>query len=117
MDFPSRLSDSIPRRNREGLPYGQSSMEATTRERIADMLRAEPASASELAAELAIPTPQVYEHVRHVAQSVGGDEQFLVAAPECRDCGFDDFDDPIGNPSKCPDCKSEALSDARFTIE
>jgi len=59
----------------------------------------------------------VYEHLEHVAQSVDGDEQFLVAPPECRNCGFDGFDDPLNYPSRCPDCKDEAIAEPTFTIE
>ncbi len=89
----------------------------TTREQIADALESEPATADELAEQFAIPTPQVYEHVRHIAQSSDGSVEFLIAPPTCGDCGFDDFDDPLGNPSKCPSCRSEALEGAAFLLE
>lgn len=90
----------------------------TTRQRIADALREQPHTASELSARVGVPTAAVHEHVRHVAKTLEGtDEQLLVAPPECTDCGFDGFDDPLGAPSKCPECKSEALSEAVFTVE
>lgn len=88
----------------------------TTRERIADELREEPATAAQLAATLEVPEPQVYGHLEHVAASVGDDEQFLVAPPKCRDCGFDRFDDPVNDPSQCPSCRSGNLAPARFTV-
>ena len=90
--------------------------ERTTRQRIAAALRDAPATASDLAAEFAIPTPQVYDHVEHVARSANEGE-LLVAPPECRDCGFDGFDDPVNAPSRCPECRSENLSEPVFTIE
>ncbi|WP_313690949.1 transcriptional regulator [Halorarum halobium] len=90
--------------------------ERTTRERIADDLRAEALTAPELSARLAVPTAQVYDHVRHVARSLD-EEELLVAPPECRDCGFSGFDDPANAPSRCPDCRSESLTDATFTID
>ncbi|WP_058365287.1 transcriptional regulator [Haloparvum sedimenti] len=92
-------------------------MEPTTRQRIADRLREGPATASDLASALELPTPVVYEHVEHVAQSVGEGEQFLVAPPACRDCGFDGFDDPVNEPSRCPECKSERIAEPEFLVD
>ena len=92
-------------------------MEATTRQQIAARLRTEPATASELAASLSVPTPVVYDHLEHVSRSVGTDETFLVAPPKCRNCGFDGFDDPINYPSRCPDCTHERLEEPTFVIE
>jgi predicted Zn-ribbon and HTH transcriptional regulator len=99
----------------------------TTRQRIADALREEPRTASDLAEALSLPTPVVYEHLEHVSQSVadgeaGGDgdrsagEEFLVAPPTCRECGFDGFDDPVNEPSRCPECKNERIEEPGFVI-
>ena len=91
----------------------------TTRQRIADRLREGPATASDLGETLSLPTPVVYDHVEHVSRSVDAgdaDEAFLVAPPECRDCGFDGFDDPINEPSRCPECKSERIEEPAFVI-
>ncbi|WP_434522231.1 transcriptional regulator [Halorubrum sp. AS12] len=100
----------------------------TTRQRIADALREEPRTASDLAAALSLPTPVVYEHLEHVSRSVAdgeepgsngaGDEgeEFLVAPPTCRECGFDRFDDPVNEPSRCPECKSERIEEPAFVI-
>ena len=93
----------------------------TTRQRIADALREEPRTASDLAATLSLPTPTVYEHLEHVSQSIteadgGGDEEFLVAPPTCRECGFDGFDDPVNEPSRCPKCKCERIEEPAFVI-
>ncbi|GAB3680891.1 transcriptional regulator [Salinarchaeum chitinilyticum] len=92
--------------------------EQTTRERIAERLREGPASASDLAEGFTIPTDVAIDHVRHVAATLDGtDEQVVVAPPECRDCGFDGFDDPANRPSRCPECKSESLDEPTFAIE
>ena len=97
----------------------------TTRQRIADALREEARTASDLAATLSLPTPVVYEHLEHVSRSVregNGDgegsegEEFLVAPPTCRECGFDGFDDPVNEPSRCPECKSERIEEPAFVI-
>jgi hypothetical protein len=90
----------------------------TTRERIADALRESDATASELAERFSLARSSALSHVRHVARSVDGTaETFLVRPPSCRDCGFDDFDDPLNLPSRCPECKSEAITEPAFRIE
>ena len=91
----------------------------TTRQRIADFLRREPASASALAAEFGITTASALSHVEHVARSLegAGEERLLVAPPECRHCGFSGFDDLTNRPSRCPECKSENVAEPAFTIE
>ncbi|WP_049971235.1 transcriptional regulator [Haladaptatus cibarius] len=89
----------------------------TTREQIADFLRETPAAPSTLAVEFDITPGSALRHAKHIARSVeSGDEQLLVAPPECRDCGFDRFDDPANRPSRCPECKSEAIDEPTFTI-
>jgi len=90
----------------------------TTRERMADRLRSEALSAGALATEFDVTTAAALDHVRHIARSLEStDEQLLVAPPECRDCGFDGFDDPVNRPSRCPECKSEAVEEPVFTVE
>jgi predicted Zn-ribbon and HTH transcriptional regulator len=90
----------------------------TTRERVADALREDPATVSELSKRVGAPRSAVYDHLRHIARSLDGtDEQFLVAPPECTDCGFADFDDPVNYPSRCPACRSERIEEAVFTVE
>lgn len=89
----------------------------TTRQRITDALRESEATASELAARVDVPVPVVYDHVSHVAQSLSAtDEELLVAPPTCRRCGFDGFDDPANQPSRCPECRSEDVAEPVFTI-
>jgi predicted Zn-ribbon and HTH transcriptional regulator len=90
--------------------------EETTRERIASHLRETTAPASALAREFDVTASAAIDHVRHVARSLT-DEQLLVAPPECQDCGFDEFDDPANRPSRCPECKSEAVDEPEFRIE
>jgi predicted Zn-ribbon and HTH transcriptional regulator len=92
--------------------------EATTRERMADHLREDAAALGSLANEFDVPVSTATDHVRHLARSLEhDDEQLLVAPPECRDCGFDAFDDPVNRPSRCPACKSESVDEPAFRIE
>jgi predicted Zn-ribbon and HTH transcriptional regulator len=93
-------------------------MESTTRERIADALRDAPATVSALSARVGTSRSAVYDHLRHVERSVSdGDERLLVSPPTCRDCGFDGFDHPLDDPSRCPDCRSEDVAEPTFLID
>lgn len=90
----------------------------TTRRRLADQLRESPATPSELAAEFDLTPDAVLSHLEHVARSVESDGgRLLVAPPACRDCGFDDFDDLLNRPSRCPSCKSESVTEPTVAVE
>lgn len=92
--------------------------ERTTRQRIADVLRERSATPSDLAAAFDTTVDAVLTHVDHVAKSLdGADEELLAAPPECRTCGFADFDDLLNVPSRCPECKREDVAEPAFTIE
>jgi predicted Zn-ribbon and HTH transcriptional regulator len=90
----------------------------TTRQRMLDALRERPDTPSGLAEEFGVSRGTVLTHVRHLSQTLEGtDETLLVKPPECRECGFDDFDDPVNVPSRCPECKSEGIEEPAFTVE
>ncbi|WP_136718112.1 transcriptional regulator [Halorientalis salina] len=96
----------------------EAKTDQTTRERVADRLREEALTAAAIARDFEIQASTAVSHVEHIAQSLDStDEQLLVAPPTCRDCGFDDFDDLINRPSRCPDCKSESVEEPAFRIE
>lgn len=90
----------------------------TTRERIADTLRDRPDTPSGLSAEFSLSRGSILSHVQHVARSLDGtDEDLLVRPPACRECGFDEFDEPVNVPSRCPECKHEGIEEPAFRIE
>ncbi|MEF8812407.1 MAG: transcriptional regulator [Halovenus sp.] len=90
----------------------------TTRQRMRDRLCEETLTAGALAREFKIRTVEALDHVEHIAQSLEEtDEQLLAAPPECRECGFDEFDDIANRPSRCPACKSESVEEPAFRIE
>jgi len=93
--------------------------DSTRREQLTDRLIEEQATASELADELATPVSTIYTDIQHVARSTryADDAEFLVAPPECANCGFSGYDDPINYPSRCPECRSENIEEAVFKIE
>ena len=90
----------------------------TTRQRIADRLREEALAAGAIAAAFDIQTATAVTHVEHIAQSLEHtDEQLLVAPPTCRECGFDEFDDLLNRPGRCPECKAESVEEPTFRID
>lgn len=90
----------------------------TTRRRLASRVRETPATPSELAREFDLTTAVVLSHLEHVARSLDAtNERVLVAPPTCRACAFDDFDDPLNVPSRCPSCKHEGIDEPTVTIE
>ncbi len=96
----------------------EAKTDRTTRQRVTDRLREEPMAAAAIAREFDIVTSTALTHVEHIAQSLEHtDEQLLVAPPTCRDCGFEEFDDLVNRPSRCPECKSEDVGEPIFRIE
>ncbi len=90
----------------------------TTRQRITDRLREQPLTASAIAREFEITAANGLTHVEHIAKSLDGtDEQLLVAPPTCSECGFEEFDDLINRPSRCPECKSESIEEPAFRVD
>jgi len=92
--------------------------EGTTRERIRDALADRAMTPRDLAAEFDVTPSAALDHVRHVARSLAdADADLLVRPAECRDCGFDGFDDPLNRPSRCPECRSERVADPAVRID
>ena len=93
--------------------------DSTRREQLAETLSEEQATTRELAAELDRPVSTIYTDLKHVARSIRytDDTEFLVAPPECTNCGFSAYDDPVNYPSRCPECRSESIEEAVFKIE
>jgi hypothetical protein len=89
----------------------------TTRQRIADRLRDDALQAGAIAREFEIQASDALGHVEHISKSLDStDEQLLVAPPTCDDCGFDAFDDLVNRPSRCPECKSESVTEPAYRI-
>jgi predicted Zn-ribbon and HTH transcriptional regulator len=77
-------------------------------------------SARDLAHRLGVSERQIEEHLAHIAKSVGHDRhgRFLLEPSACEDCGFTFRGRTrLTRPSRCPRCRSEAISPPRFSIE
>lgn len=90
----------------------------TARARLRDVLAPEPQSARELSQRASLSDKEVIEHLKHLAQSLAAEGQKLGILPaRCKRCGFH-FEAELARarPSRCPQCKSERIEAARFSL-
>lgn len=81
-----------------------------------ELLRKRDATASEASRALGVTESEVYGHLEEFRRSLRHrDESLMVLPPECMECGFSEFTDSL-NPSRCPECRSERLSEPVFKI-
>ncbi|MDE3018645.1 MAG: transcriptional regulator [Nitrospirota bacterium] len=77
-------------------------------------------SSRQLAELVGIPERQVEDHLSHLIKSLGRDRarRFVMDPSACQDCGFVFRERTrLTKPSRCPRCRSEAVSPPRFGIE
>jgi predicted Zn-ribbon and HTH transcriptional regulator len=94
--------------------------ERTPRQRIMDLLTISPMSSRRLAEVVGITERQVEEHLRHIAKSAARERSthFAIEPSECQGCGFVFRDrSRLTRPSRCPRCRSEAITAPRYSIE
>ena len=90
----------------------------TVRQRIAELLRESELTAHEISRQASVAERDVAEHLRHLEHSLlHSGERLRVLAPHCVKCDFAfDHREKHGRPSRCPRCKSERVSKARFSV-
>lgn len=94
--------------------------ERTVRQRMIELLTETRLSSYQLAQLLGIPERRVEEHLPHIIKSLARDRsrRFVLAPSACSDCGFLFRDrTKLTKPSRCPKCRSEAVSVPRFGID
>jgi len=91
----------------------------TARRALRAALGSEPQSAKELSALLGIAEKEVLEHLEHLERSLKSEGHELAVLPaRCLACGFSfRTRDRLKRPSRCPECKSERIEAARFSLE
>jgi hypothetical protein len=92
----------------------------TLRQQIAQALTGARYSARDLAHRLGVSERQVEEHLAHIARSVNRERKgrFLLEPSVCQECEFVFRGRTrLTRPSRCPHCRSEAISEPRFGIE
>ena len=92
----------------------------TVRQQIQKVITGTRCSARDLAHRLGISERQVEEHLAHIARSVHRERQgrFLLDPSICQGCDFVFRGRTrLTRPSRCPKCRSEAITAPRFGIE
>ena len=95
-------------------------MDRTPRQRIADLLAFAPMTTQQIAAVVKMSERQVEEHLGHIMKTVARDRalRFVLHPSACKECEFVFRDrSRITRPSRCPRCRSESLTDPRFSVE
>ncbi len=95
-------------------------LERTPRQRIMELLTGTRRTTHQLAQMLAIPERQVEGHLIHVVKSITRDKtrRFILEPSHCQDCNFVFRNRRrLTRPSRCPHCRSEAITAPRYGID
>lgn len=95
------------------------SPEQTPRRRIIDLLTGTLLSSHQLAQLLGMPERHVEDHLTHVVKTLARDpaRTFLLEPSTCQDCAYTFRDrTKLTRPSRCPNCRSEAITPPRYGI-
>ena len=96
------------------------SPDLTIRQRIMELLAGTFRTSRQLAELVGAPERQVEDHLAHIVRSVARDRarRFVLDPSACQDCGFVFRGRTrLTRPSRCPRCRSEAISAPRYGIE
>ncbi len=92
-------------------------MERSLREKVIDLLKEKEMSVTEICKELDLDPERakdVYGVIKTLPKILKRKGlQVVMLPPKCMNCGFE-FENP--KPSKCPKCRGERISEARFKI-
>ncbi len=94
--------------------------EQTARQRIMGLLLDTRLTSRQLAQRVGIPERQVEDHLTHIVKTVARDRsrRFMLEPPACQDCGYIFRDrSRLTKPSRCPRCRSEAITAPRYGID
>ncbi|MGH7228502.1 MAG: transcriptional regulator [Nitrospiraceae bacterium] len=94
--------------------------ELTIRQLIMQSITGTLYSSRQLAELVGVPERQVEDHLTHITKSVARDRtrRFVLEPSRCRDCGYVFRERTrLTRPSRCPRCRSEAISPPRYGIE
>jgi predicted Zn-ribbon and HTH transcriptional regulator len=97
---------------------GPAERDETVPHALARVLRSGTWSLRELSRELGLREHDIAPHLEKLARSLAHHGEALEVTPaSCVACGFS-FEGRrrAGRPSRCPECKSERLSPARYAV-
>ena len=90
----------------------------TLRQRIIELLSQEPLDAVQLAQALGVREKELFDHLPHIARSVGARRGGLRMRPaSCRNCGFE-FKERrrLSPPGRCPRCGQSRIDGPWYYI-
>ncbi len=91
--------------------------DSSIRMRIMEAIEGEPLTARDISKVVGTSEREVLEHLEHVRRSVGRNS-FVIVPPECKRCGFVFTKrERLKTPGRCPLCRSEVISEARYGIK
>lgn len=94
--------------------------EQTVRQRIMGLLLDTRLTSRQLAQLVGISERQVEDHLVHIVKTVARDRtrRFMVEPSTCQGCGYRFRDrSRLTRPSRCPRCRSEAITAPRYGID
>jgi len=97
-----------------------ATLDLTTRQRIMQLIAGTLRTSRQLAELVGVPERQIEDHLAHIVRSVARDRarRFVLDPSACQDCGFVFRGRTrLTRPSRCPSCRSEAISAPRYGIE
>ena len=99
-------------------PFVPAARAETVRREIMACLRQDFLTAAELSSAVGIREKEVADHLEHIRKSAGHEHLKLSVKPaRCLDCGFIfKKRERLKTPGKCPACRSEAVSEPRFSL-
>lgn len=104
-------------RPRETVSDGKTTQQLV-RELLRDRVSMQPTDIANALSDrdIYVTADEATEYVRRVKKTLDETEQVLVAPAECKECGFDNWDSLTNIPSRCPECRSERITEPEFTI-
>jgi predicted Zn-ribbon and HTH transcriptional regulator len=88
------------------------------RKDLLELLRQQPATASELALMLDVHPREIQDDLEHLLRSLKHSARRLVVEPaRCKKCGFTFSMDKLRKPGRCPRCRETWISEPRFFVE
>jgi predicted Zn-ribbon and HTH transcriptional regulator len=91
---------------------------ATIPSLIREALSAGPLTARDLSRKIGVPEREVLRHLEHLERTLKeSGAKLTIEPPTCLACGFVFRKrERLNRPSRCPVCRNERLSSARFSV-
>ncbi|HDQ59867.1 MAG TPA: ArsR family transcriptional regulator [Candidatus Woesearchaeota archaeon] len=91
----------------------------TRRKEIMGILEKQEMTLKQLAEHFAITPKEISEDLKHISQTIkAGHKKLVQRWAVCNSCGFVFKERKrLSRPTKCPECRSEDISEQKFSIQ